>query len=439
MENKKTILMIANSNTAANGFLSFVERLGGRDDIRFILICHLRVTLDMVREKSGQLGNVDLKIVDFDKKERGKTQKQEKSDYQYVKDKLYISLIKAVFNTSKIVMQNKEGLKKAKAIMKREKPDIILLYDDNRLELEKFFVYYAKKQGIKTVIAPICLANTKGILMNPSNGFRIKKGAALPITAKIIKRINPKIDKEYNGQIVFFGQPFVKIIDYLMGFHVPNPWVQGSLADIVCTAYQEQYDEIVSELGQENVEGRLFLTESVEDGIIIEGYENRSLVRNTLSGKYGLNGKTIVVVAFSERLQLWSKENDLYNKGLIVQSVLEYFDEVLVSLHPKSNLAENQFLENYKGCHIVEEPLRKIIGAADLVVYADISSVSRWVDWLHIDRVTYRSYSMQEKWSDDMTMEFKTKLENAKKEGTGKNTCKPERGIDFAEFVLNLI
>lgn len=439
MKDKKTILMIANSDTAANGFLSFVERLCGRDDLRFILVCHPRVKVGAVKEKSSGLENTDLKIIDFDEKERIKNRNQVKHDYQYRKDKLYISLVKAVFNTTRIVAQNRKGLKKAKAIMKCEKPDIILLYVDNKMELEKFFIYYAGKQGIKTVIAPICLVNIKGILINPSNGFRIKKGAALPITAKLIRRINPRIDREYGDQIVFFGQPFIMIINYLMGLYVPDPWVQGSRADIVCTAYQEQYDEIISELGQENVEGRLFLTESVEDGIIIKGYENRSFVRKALSDKYGLNDKTIVIVAFSERLQLWSKENDLYNKGVIVKSALAYYDEVLVSLHPKSDPAENRFLESYKGCHIVEEPLRKIIGAADLVIYGDISSVSRWVDWLHIGRATYPSYSMQEKWSDDMAAELKMKLENAKKAGTVENTDRPERGIDFAEFVLNLL
>ena len=185
-----------------------------------------------------------------------------------------------------------------------------------------------------------------------------------------------------------------------MGFYVPNPWVQGSLADMVCTAYPEQYDEIKRELGRDNAEGRLFLTESVEDGIIIDGYQNRKQIKEELAEKYGLHGKATVVIAFSERLQQWPRENDLYNKGLIVQSVLEYYDEVLVSLHPKSNLEENSFLEKYEGCHIVKEPLRSIIGAADLVIYADRSSIARWVEWLQTARVIYPSFSMQDKWTE---------------------------------------
>ena len=215
--------------------------------------------------------------------------------------------------------------------------------------------------------------------------------------------------------------------------------MQGSLADVVCTAYQEQYDEILKEQGPKNVQGRLFLTESVEDGIIIEGYQNRESVKNMLSKKYGLRQQATVIIAFSERVQQWSRENDLYNKGVIVQSVLRVFDEVLVSLHPKSNLDENKFLENYDGCHIVDEPLRKIIGAADLIVYADISSVFRWVDWLHISKVTYQTVSMQEKWTDDMIGEFQMRLADAKEAGTVENSYEPERGIDFAEFVLDCI
>ena len=439
MEKQRVILMIANSGTAANGFLAFAERLEGRSDIKFIMVCHPRVQIDVVREKGRALGNSDLVILDFDEEQRGKKSEQGSRDYKYVKDKLYISLIKAVFNTVKIVTENKKGLRKAKKIIKSEKPDIVLLYADNKSELEKFFIYYAKKQGIKTVIAPICFSSIEGVLRNPSNGFRQKKKDKLPITAKIVKRMNPNLERSHGDETVFFSQPFTEIIDRLMGFFVPNPWVQGSLADIVCTAYPEQYDEIVMELGQESVEGRLFLTESVEDGIIIEGYENRELIKKKLSENYHFRAKPTVIIAFSERIQQWPRENDLYNKGIIVQCVLQYYDEVLVSLHPKSDLKENQFLKEYAGCHIVEEPLRKIIGAADVIIYGNASSISRWVEWLQINSVTYETFSMETKWTEDTIQVFKDKLaESIRKEGE-KRAPELTGKSDFAEFVLDLI
>ena len=70
MEDKKTILMIANSDTGANGFLSFVERLKDRNDIRFVMVCHPRVQIRTVKEKSRNLGNASFKVLDFDKRER---------------------------------------------------------------------------------------------------------------------------------------------------------------------------------------------------------------------------------------------------------------------------------------------------------------------------------------------------------------------------------
>ena len=146
MEKQKVILMIANSGTAANGFLAFAERFEGRNDIKFIMVCHPRVQISVVREKGRALGNLDLMILDFDEKQRGKNSEQGNHDYKYVKDKLYISLVKAVFNTIKMITENKKGLRKAKNIIKREKPDIVLLYADNKSELEKFFIYYARKQ-----------------------------------------------------------------------------------------------------------------------------------------------------------------------------------------------------------------------------------------------------------------------------------------------------
>lgn len=243
MEDKKTILMIANSDTGANGFLSFVERLKDRNDIRFVMVCHPRVQIRAVKEKSRNLGNASFKVLDFDKRERQRGKALVNRDYKYVKDRFYVSAYKAAFNTVKIVTQNRQGLRRAKIMMKNEKPDAVLLYADNKSELEKFFIYCAKRQRIPTIVAPICMSDIEGILLNPSNGFRQKKTDKLPITARIVKRINPRLEREYGDQIVFFSQPFREILERLMGFGVPNPWVQGSLADIVCTAYQEQYDE----------------------------------------------------------------------------------------------------------------------------------------------------------------------------------------------------
>ena len=82
MEDKKTILMIANSDTGANGFLSFVERLKDRNDIRFVMVCHPRVQIRAVKEKSRNLGNASFKVLDFDKRERqrGKREGREREE-----------------------------------------------------------------------------------------------------------------------------------------------------------------------------------------------------------------------------------------------------------------------------------------------------------------------------------------------------------------------
>lgn len=443
MEKQKVILMIANSDTAVNGFMALTERYEARNDIKSIIICHPRVHIQPVREKCRGLDD-RIQVLDFDERQRIKDEKSTKhSEYHYKKDIFVTAVIKSIVNVMKIVLENRQGLRKAKKICRDTKPDIILLYADNKSELEKFFIYLAKKKKkkkkIKTVVAPICLSDIEGILFNPTNGFRIGVKEKLPLTAKIVEKMNPRNEKIYQGERVFLQQPFSYIIHDLMGMSVPNPWVQGSLADIVCTAYQEEFSEITRELGKENVAGRLFLTESVEDGIIIDGYQNRELLRRRLAKKYHLESERIAIIAFSERISNMSKENDLFNKGIIVQSVLKYYDEVLISLHPKSDVKENMFLEEYEGCHIAEEPLRKIIGAADLMIYGDLASVSRWADMLQINRVVYETYSMQAKWTDAERRDFEEKLAAKKNQDKEAEKTKLERGIDFAEFILNVI
>ena len=87
----------------------------------------------------------------------------------------------------------------------------------------------------------------------------------------------------------------------------------------------------------------------------------------------------------------------------------------------------------------MEEPLRSIIGAADLVIYADRSSLARWVEWLQIERVTYPSFSMQDKWTEEMVREFREKLALSVKTESEKPLLKLERRTDFTELILDLL
>lgn len=437
MGKRKVVLMIANSDTAMNGFLALQECFESRGNIKSVIVCHHRVHAGSA-VKRCDVPKDRIRILNFfPQKSPLKTGQQR--EYHYKKDILAVSLVKAVFNVAGMVGQNVSGLLKAQRIIKKEKPSIILLYADNKAEFEKFFIFWAKKNNIKTVVAPICFSSIQGILDNPTNGFRIGIDAELPISAKIVERWKPKEVRIDGQERIFFGQPFATIIDYLMGVSAPNPWVLGSYADYVCTSYREEYEEFLRELGEE-AKGKLFLTDSVEESVIVQGYNNRSAVRRFLSEKYGVNTDRIVIVAFSERSLHDSKENDLYDKDIIVQSMLKYYKDVLVSLHPRSDVDENRFLEKYEGCRILHEPLRKVVAAADVIVYGDISSVGRWADMLGIRKATWPSYSMWEKWTDSMVQDFQDQVKAlSENEKTGGDTVELKRNMSFVDFVSDLI
>lgn len=437
MDKQEVALMIANSDTAMNGFLALQECFENRGDIKSVIVYHYRVHVKS-SVKRCEVPREKIRVLRFYHKTSSAVKAPAK-EYHYKKDILPVTLIKAVFNVVRMVGENIIGLLKAHEIIKNENPSIILMYADNKAEFEKYFIFWAKKKNIKTVVAPICFSSIQGILDNPSNGFRIGINAALPISAKIIKRWKPKEERIVGQERIFFGQPFATIIDHLMGVSAPDPWVLGSYADYVCTSYQEQYEEISGELG-ETAKGKLFLTDSVEESFIVQGYNNRGAVRQFLSEKYGVNPDHIVIVSFSERSLHDSKENDLYDKDIIVQSMLKYYKDVLVSLHPRSNVEENLFLEKHVGCHILQEPLRKVVAAADVVVYGDISSVGRWVNMLGIRKATWQSYSMWEKWTEPMVQDFQGKIKAlSEDEKAGEYTAELKTNMSFVDFVSNLI
>lgn len=437
MDKQKVALMIANSDTAMNGFLALQECFESRGDIKSVIVYHYRVHVKN-SVKRCEVPREKIRVLRFYHKTSSAVKAPTK-EYHYKKDILPVTLIKAVINVIRMVGGNVIGLLKAHEIIKNENPSIILMYADNKAELEKYFIFWAKKKNIKTVVAPICFSSIQGILDNPSNGFRIGVNDALPISAKIIRRWKPKEERIVGQERIFLGQPFATIIDHVMGVSAPDPWVLGSYADYVCTAYQEQYEEILGELG-ETAKGKLFLTDSVEESFIVQGYNNRGAVRKFLSEKYGVNSDHIVIVSFSERSLHDSKENDLYDKNIIVQSMLKYYKDVLVSLHPRSNVEENLFLEKHEGCHILQEPLRKVVAAADVIVYGDISSVGRWANMLGIRKTTWPSYSMWEKWTEPMVQDFQDRVKAlSEDEKAGGDTDGLKTNRSFIDFVSDLI
>lgn len=437
MEKQKVILMIANSDTAINGFLALQECFESRGNIKSVIVCHQRVHIDNAVRRC-EIPKERIRILKF-YPNKSSVKKVQQKKYVHKKDILAVALLKAVFNVVRMVGTNIIGLTKAHTIIKNENPSVILLYADNKAEFEKFFIFWAKKKNIKTVVAPICFSSIQGILNNPTNGFRIGVNDALPISAKIVKRMKPKEERIVGRERIFWGQPFSTIIDCFMRVSAPNPWVSGSFADFVCTSYREEYEEISGELG-EAAKGKLFLTGSVEESAILQGYCDREDLKQFLREKYKLADDSIVVVAFSERNLYHSRENDLHNKDIIAQSMLKCYKDVLISLHPKSNVEENRFLEKHKGCHILEEPLRKVVAAADVIGYGDISSVGKWIDMLGIRKVIWPSYSMWEKWTAHMVQEFQNQIKAvSENKDNSEGTKEIEGNMNFVDFVLNLI
>lgn len=450
MKSKKTILMIANSDTAMNGFLALQECFENMKNIRCITVCHKRVHVENAIKRCD-IPRERICVICFDsQKSRGAKRNQE--DYQYKPDIMPVAVCKALLNVIKLVFGNLDGMGKAYRIIKETNPSVILLYADNRAEFEKYFIFWAKRKQIKTVVAPICFSSIEGVLDNPTNGFRLDAGSGLPLSAKIIRRLVPGQERIVGTERIFYKQPFSAIVDCIMRLSAPYPWVQGSLADIVCTSYQAEYEEIVRELG-DGVKEKLFLTDSIEDDVIFQGYKNRDGIKRYLSDKYDVNTETVAIVAFSERNERISRDNDLYDKDIIVRSILKYYSNVFISLHPRSNVEENRFLEQHEGCSILDEPLRKVIAAADVIAYGDASSVGRWVELLGINHVTWTSYSMWEKWSADMTEKFQDRIGKMKKEqeavslngetikissleGNGKQDLQRPR---FADLLLSLL
>jgi len=110
---------------------------------------------------------------------------------------------------------------------------------------------------------------------------------------------------------------------------------------------------------------------------VYQSFSRRDRVRADLVSKYDLdlNRKLLIVSVPQYAEQGYIDWDQHWHKiRAIVQRVSATHNNVLLSVHPRSNVAQYRFLEEEFPCRILEEPLADVIGAADLFLASNSST-----------------------------------------------------------------
>jgi len=195
------------------------------------------------------------------------------------------------------------------------------------------------------------------------------------------------------GKMLFYSSPQALLLK-TMGMLPRNPWAQGTtFADHIMISGPDE-ESIYTEAGMSS--DRLLFYGSHELDVLYEHWRNRAAIRDDLMDAYRLeNHKKILILSLP---RLW--EQGLASEEVHWQAINEILNvsshqdcNVVVSLHPNSNLSHYDWIEEKYPVKICRESLTDILVAADIFV-ASYSSTIRWAIGLGIPVINLDFWSL---------------------------------------------
>ena len=264
-----------------------------------------------------------------------------------------------------------------KKIIEKENPTAIVVSGDRHQQFEPALLRVARENNISIWIPPISVFDCPKDLAR----FKLTRNKNLDVTKTTVftEKWPHQCMSDGNGHIVSFYPPWqVEILDRL-NMLSPNPWVLGSgyKSRIMVTGEEAKLRLESYGLDQRKIE----VTGDPEFDDLFDGKKTREKSRSLLADKYSLDtSKRIIVVALPQLYEhkILNYQDHFQTIGHICMVLSRSNCSVLMSLHPKMDIANYRYIESQYKIRIVEEPLREVLPSADLFVTSQGSSTKLW-------------------------------------------------------------
>lgn len=411
------LLIVVNNHNSIGLVDSCVNLKKYDKDIEVIAVCGAK--LDVAKTKLHSNKDVGLKRLELAQSQTGANVKKrfsvvnevrqlEKKIKDGAKEKkasllnLIVSkLVGILFSSSlfyfvreKIIYSKLNRFKqKALKFIKEVKPDIVLSMSDRSHDyIESSILWAAKKSGIKIILPYIAQYDKDAALY-----YRMTdNGKPLPELRpfwpfsiyKIFSYIKFK-DQVYKG--FFFQAPYVLNASEKSGTLSTYPWWVGNgISDIVCVDSEHTAKKYVSNRVQKD---KIAVVGHISYDYVYRSYINRETIKQSLLKKYSLQDeKKLIVLSMPQYAeQGYMGWEDHWNEiNSMMKEVNSSNNNLLISIHPRSDLESYLFLQDKYNCKILDESLSEIIGAADLFL-ASNSTTFVWAVLCRIHSIALMS------------------------------------------------
>lgn len=259
------------------------------------------------------------------------------------------------------------------------KPDLILSYSDrNNDYIESSILYSAKKLKIPIVIPFVAQFDKDAALnyrLNKANSDRHQLNPFWPPSFyKLYSFFNLKktLYKNY-----FFQTPYVMNAHKRSQTLSKNPWWVGNgLNDFVLVENDFNKKKYI-ENGVEEKKIRILGHSIYSD--VYDSYLNKATVKKQIYKKYFLDeDKEVILFSlpqyFEQGYLSWNEHNDTIKR--IINFIKKTDKNFLVSLHPRQEIKNYNYLNENLNLKIIDESLSAILSGVDIFVASDSSTLN---------------------------------------------------------------
>lgn len=262
-------------------------------------------------------------------------------------------------------------------VLSKYKVNTLVISNDRSIGLEAVLSKWAKEKSARIVIPPIAYASDK----QGASRLRLSK----VYEGRSHHENTAVVSIGGSDRLFLFYRPFEREALARFGALSNNPWVLGEgLSDILMVESERERQRLINCGASKN---KILLTGHMSHDALWQMRQHRGDKKKQLRQEYDLNHDNIIVVALP---QYW--EHQLCDRQTHFQyiermcEVLEEQGNALLSLHPKMDRFNYEYLEQKYKVQIANEPLKGLIGGADLFV-ATYSSTVAWALMLKVPTI----------------------------------------------------
>ncbi len=258
------------------------------------------------------------------------------------------------------------------ALFDQVQPSVVFAFGDRHIDFEVPSLVVARERGIKVVLPYVTYSGSSGLIKvrKIEKSFGVFERLSLYRLYAAV-RFRPQI-----REACFWQQPPILFALHRFKALPRNPWCVGSgLSDIVCV----DNAKTLARYRDEGVaQSKLRIMGDATFDHLFVGCANRDETISRLT-REGLiePGTPVVIVALPQFMEqgVMDAERHLAAIHSILRDVTRSVANVIVSLHPRVNLANYAFIESTYSARISPYGLKDILPAANLFIAANSSTV----------------------------------------------------------------